>query len=395
MDWTRFTFDYRPLNPSEIFQHLISIEARKQATMSLFLPPQWRRELGLLNRIRTVHGSTALEGNPLTQDQVADFISRKRDLDPEGKALRQIQNADAAQTWVRDRFKTGRVLLLNDILHIHELVTKGSDETNNVPGRMRMHGVQVGTPALGGVHVGAPHQSLPRLMEGFVEFVNSPKVRAEHPVIRALLAHFFLVTLHPFGDGNGRVSRLVEAAILYEGGYNVYGFYGLSNYFYRHGDEYKTRLQESRRVQPFDIKPFIHFGLAGFDSELKGINNFIKTRLNRTVYRNTITGALDVRVGRRRRLLNAREYNLLQFLLDETEPADPFSDMPSERVDLNDFVDSPYVRAAYADVTTRTFLRELTRLDELGFIDFKEDPASGRQSIAIDLKAIEKDFDAW
>ena len=39
--------------------------------------------------------------------------------------------------------------------------------------------------------------------------------------------------------------------MLYQDGYNVHGFYGLSNYFYRNGDEYKTRLQECRTSQPF------------------------------------------------------------------------------------------------------------------------------------------------
>jgi Fic family protein len=47
-------------------------------------------------------------------------------------------------------------------------------------------------------------------MDEYIEFVNHPRLIAGHPVIRALLAHFFLVTIHPFGDGNGRVSRLVE-----------------------------------------------------------------------------------------------------------------------------------------------------------------------------------------
>ena len=70
-------------------------------------------------------------------------------------------------------------------------------------------------------------------MADFVCFVNSAQLKREHPVVRAFLVHFFLVTIHPFGDGNGRVSRLVEAAILYVGGYNIHGFYGLSNYFYR------------------------------------------------------------------------------------------------------------------------------------------------------------------
>ncbi len=53
--------------------------------------------------------------------------------------------------------------------------------------------------------------------------------------------------------------------------------------------EYKRRLQACRRVQPFDLTPFVDFGLRGFEAELRGINRFIKTKLNRLVYRDTMT----------------------------------------------------------------------------------------------------------
>ena len=141
-----------------------------------------------------------------------------------------------AQEWVRQRFTPeSRQLRYSDIMHMHATLTRGSDEFNNVPGQLRNHSVVVGTEALGGVHRGAPPDALFQLVEVFVKFMNSQKVATEHPVVRALLAHFFLITLHPFGDGNGRVSRLVEAGILFQAGYNVLGFYGLSNYFYRNG----------------------------------------------------------------------------------------------------------------------------------------------------------------
>lgn len=392
MNWSCFSFDYRLELPG-MMSVLVRIEGRKEAAMSLLLPSEWKDQLDVLNRIRTVHGSTALEGNPLSESQIADFLGGKVGLDSEGREFRQILNADTAQNWVRTRFGPGRPpISVQDILHMHDLMTRLSDESNNVPGRLRTHGVQVGTPEFGGVHPGAPHEDLPRLMDDFVDFVNSPRLRSEHPVVRALLAHFFLVTIHPFGDGNGRVSRLVEAAILYEGGYNVHGFYGLSNYFYRNGDDYKRRLQECRRVQPFDLAPFVEFGLRGFETELHGINSFIKTKMNRLVYRNTLTQALGMRVSKRRHLLNVREYSLLSFLLEETEPTDPFSESQPTRIRIADLVNSPYVRGAYRDVTDRTFIREIRRLSELGFITLEVDPESGRELVGIDFNAIEIDF---
>ena len=196
---------------------MITIDAYREAAFNLVLPADWRDQLGRLNRVRAVHGTTALEGNPLSEDQVAAALD---DSDSERGRTReqaQIRNAGVAQDWVRSRFGSGMApLQLEDILQMQRLMTRHSDEANNVPGKFRRNRVVVGTAELGGVHRGAPPDDIPRLMDGFLAFINSARMQAEHTVVRALLGHFFLVTIHPFGDGNGRVSRLVEAAILYQ-----------------------------------------------------------------------------------------------------------------------------------------------------------------------------------
>ena len=374
MDWQRFRFEYQ-LQTDKQRSELIQIEAYKEAALNLVLPPDWREQLDQLNRVRAVHGTTALEGNPLSEaavsQQIALLAASSGQLPSRSREEQQVRNASSAQDWVRRWFMPGsRPLGYSDIIHMHAMLTRGSDETNNVPGQLRTHSVVVGTESLGGVHRGAPPEDLPRLVEKFVQFMNSQRVAAEHPVVQALLAHFFLVTLHPFGDGNGRVSRLVEAGILFQGGYNVLGFYGLSNYFYRNGDEYKLLLQQSRRVQPFDLNAFVAFGLKGSAAELKGINNFIKTKLNRVVYRTTLVRALNQRASKRRRVINQREYGLLHFLLEETEPVDPFADEPSKKIKFDDLLRAPYISTVYKNVTRRTFFRELLRLAEMGFIKF-------------------------
>ena len=345
--------------------------------------------------MRAVHGTTALEGNPLTEAEVRLQMEHLEESSepPVNQSMeqRQVRNAGLAQAWVRERLAPGSApLQLSDILYLHERLTEGSDEKDNVPGRLRTHRVVVGTPELGGVHRGAPPEDLPRLMDEFVEFVNSKRCLDQHPVVRALLAHFFLVSIHPFGDGNGRVSRLVEAGILFQGGYNVLGFYGLSNFFYRNADEYKRLLQQSRRAQPFDLTAFVAFGIKGFAAELRGINDFIKAKLNRLVYRDTLVRALGQRSGKRRRVLNNREYGLLDFLLKETEPVDPFSDAPSRKIGLSELVQAPYVQAVYKEVKRRTLWRELVRLAEMGFIRVSAAAEIDDSTIEIDFDAIEK-----
>ena len=389
MDWERFEFDFRLEIDDPTL--LITIEAYRGTAYNLMLPPDWRDQLGRLNRVRAVHGTTALEGNPLSEEQVAESLDGTDTERSRTREQAQITNAGIAQDWVRSRFGSRTApLQLEDILQMHRLMTRHSDEKDNVPGRFRRHRVVAGTLALGGVHRGAPPEDIPQLMEGFVAFVSSARMLREHPLIRALLGHFFLVTIHPFGDGNGRVSRLVEAAMLYQGGYNVHGFYGLSNYFYRNGDEYKTRLQECRTSQPFRVSPFVNFALKGFAAELGGINNFIKTKLNRLVYRSTMLRAYNRRAGKRRRILNDREYRLLTFLLTETEPDDPFAEKPSKQISLADLMASPYVRSAYRSVTPRTFRRELIRLADLGFILFSSPEGAEQPIIELDFSAIGK-----
>ena len=214
---------------------------------------------------------------------------------------------------------------------------------------------------------------------------------SEHPVVQALLGHFFLVTIHPFGDGNGRVSRLLEAGILFQHGFNVHGFYGLSNFFYRSEGRYKELLQRSRRQVPFDVMPFVEFGVKGFVAELEGINNFVKTKINRVVYRQVIVNNREKLAGERRRVLNDREFRLLDFLLVETEPSDPFSPEPSRKIMLSELMESPYVKGAYRSVTNRTFYRELVRLADLGFIKFTTTDAGERSSVVeLDFGAIAK-----
>ena len=396
MDWERFSFEYR-LNTQDLFRDLVSIEAYKEASLNLVFPQEWQDQLDRLNRVRAVHGTTAIEGNPLSEAEVAQQMERleQQDRDDERKTATkeqlQIRNAGEAQSWVRKRFLPDSPPIdLQDILTMHEMITRNSDIINNIPGRFRDFPVVVGTEDLGGVHRGAPHERLPRLMEESIDFINSRRLDDNHPVIRALLAHFFLVTIHPFGDGNGRVSRLVEAGILFQLGYNVHGFYGLSNYFYRHEQEYKSVLQQCRKSQPFDMTPFIRFGVAGFVSELKDINNFIKAKINRLVYRTMIGRAFNKKTGARRRLLNQRESSLLDFLLSETEPVDPFSDTPSRRISLSELLEANYVQSAYRNVTRRTFHRELTRLRELGFIKFARDESVQDWVVELDFGAISK-----
>jgi len=56
---------------------------------------------------------------------------------------------------------------------------------------------------------------VPRLMARYVQFINEKDWAGLPPIIHALLAHFFITTIHPFEDGNGRVARLFQQAFFF------------------------------------------------------------------------------------------------------------------------------------------------------------------------------------
>lgn len=70
-----------------------------------------------------------------------------------------------------------------------------------------------------GSHVPPPHEEIPSLMENYISWLNSEEAHSMHPVRYAALAHYKLVDIHPFVDGNGRTSRLIMNLILLKSGY--------------------------------------------------------------------------------------------------------------------------------------------------------------------------------
>jgi Fic family protein len=269
MYWPAFEFSFR-LDIPRLLPHIAAIEASQEAALSRVLPPQWREA-------PVAESSRQLDppAEPLTLDEIR---VRKEQV--------QSHNASRAQAWVRQRFVPGSERMsLNDILDMHRLSALESGVRYGDAGTLRHSGlaVTVGRAEVGGIHFGAPETRLQPLMEEYVQFVNSGDVAGLPAIMHALVAHFFFTTLHPFDDGNGRVSRLVSAGILFQRGYNGHGFYALSNYFYHHDMKYHTLLHQAwQRSLPFDLTAFFAFGMEGLAFELQGINSFIRVKLHRS-----------------------------------------------------------------------------------------------------------------
>ena len=99
MDWNAFEFSYGHRGMAALSAQLIQIDGYREAALNLVLPPMWREQLDGLNRVRAVHGTTALEGNPLSEEEVSeqiDQLTMQPDASEMSREQAQIRNAGLA-----------------------------------------------------------------------------------------------------------------------------------------------------------------------------------------------------------------------------------------------------------------------------------------------------------
>jgi Fic family protein len=177
------------------------------------LPAALVRNLDDWFRVELTYTSNAIEGNTLTRRETALVV--EKGLTVGGKSL--IEHLEAtnhahALDWVKSQVERKRhPLSENDILHIHNLILKGIDDTHaghyrSVPVRISGSAVVLPNP-----------RKVPDLMRDFITWLNAPGDL--HPAQVAAEAHYRLVTIHPFVDGNGRTARLLMNLLLLRHGY--------------------------------------------------------------------------------------------------------------------------------------------------------------------------------
>ena len=171
----------------------------------------------------------------------------------------EVRNAATLMHYVAEQVNQNPKAALTEVLikDFHNLVTNNIAYPNNTPGHYRTFPVMAGDylPPESGDEVR-------KLMNEFVEWFNKGTPQSWNPIIRAIAAHFFLISIHPFGDGNGRTSRALESYLLYQARVNARGFYSLSNYYYRKRPEYVASLGNVRFHTDPNLTPFVEFAFG-------------------------------------------------------------------------------------------------------------------------------------
>ena len=156
--------------------------------------------------INFTYDTQRIEGSTLTRKETLDLL--ERGITPKNKSMQDALETKTHRDLFFEILKSRRDLSLHEIQEWHwKLLNKTKSD---IAGKIRKYQVAIkGSKFI----PPSPVEVFPMLAE-FFQWYNKNKNRL-HPIELAAIAHLKFVTIHPFGDGNGRVSRLVTNFILY------------------------------------------------------------------------------------------------------------------------------------------------------------------------------------
>ena len=155
------------------------------------------------NRIRTIHGSLAIEQNTLSLEQVTAVLGGKQVLAPP-KDVAEVKNAYE----IYERLDELDPYSMDDLLAAHGVMTRGLVEESGVF-RSRPVGVVDQTGQV--VHLGTLPQYVPESVQKLLDWTRDSDV---HMLIKSCVFHYEMELIHPFADGNGRIGRLWHTLLL-------------------------------------------------------------------------------------------------------------------------------------------------------------------------------------
>ena len=220
------------------------------STSRLSTNPMLRR----INRIRTIHGSLAIEQNTLSLEQVTAVIDGKTVIAPP-KDIAEVKNAYE----IYEHMDKLNPYSVDDLLTAHSIMTRGLVEESGV---FRTRNVGVVDNQGHVLHFG----TLPDYVPGLVaELMEWTKHSNEHMLIRSCVFHYEFELIHPFADGNGRMGRLWHTLLLSK--WNpIFAWLPVESMIYAHQQEYYNAINASNNAGESTV--FVEFMLATIKASL-------------------------------------------------------------------------------------------------------------------------------
>lgn len=274
--------NYPPYNITDKMLEYISKIMEKVGEINIYTNLNKMPELRKQNRINSIHSSLAIENNKLSLFQVEDVINGKMVIGDK-QDIQEVKNAYEAY----ESLSKIDPYSLEDLKKIHGIMTFLTVERN---GQFRNHGEGVydGDRC---IFMAPPQNMVPQLMEQLFEWMNISRNKV-HPLILSSIFHYELLFIHPFSDGNGRMARIWQSAILLKWK-EIFEYVPIESLIKKYQEEYYETINNCNKIG--NSNEFIEFMLKvinetfenlsqesqnlKLDNRIEGLNNSEKAVL--------------------------------------------------------------------------------------------------------------------
>ncbi len=304
-------------------------------------------------------GSTlAIEGVVFKEEEIKEIIQKTNPKELLQREQQAVLNSRHVYRYITKTIdKCGEEFVYKDghIINIHKTFTKSINYLGNQPGAYRNMSASFGEPRRRSLC--ESYTDIYKAMGNFVNWLNQKKegILTGNIIAKAIMAHYYLAEIHPFGDGNGRTARAVEAMVLYANKINPYCFWSLANFWSANRNEYIFHLGNIRETcNPLD---FLMWGAQGYLKEIQRIKERILKKVKQLMLQDYIRWLLDTKNQQPpEKKINQRIYGVL-FLLTH-----------SGKILFDKLRSSPEYKSLYSHVSSMTQSRDFSKMKSLKLI---------------------------
>ena len=317
------------------------------------LPPEVAKNFYTVALVKGAQATTAIEGNTLTEEQVAGILDGSFKAPPSrAYQEREVRNVlEALQEIADDVMRGSSPTITEDLIcEFNGRLLDGTEhEPGAIPGVVRDRAVAVAD------YRGAPAEDCDFLLRRLAERLESDTFKSEDPEIGfalavacAVYAHLYMAWLHPFGDGNGRTARLLEFLILARSGLApLPAAHLLSNHYNLTRDQYYRELAQASRSN--STVSFVTYAIQGFADGLREQIDQVRAVQLQVAWVNYVHEVMN-----RFPSSPARDRQRALVLAMPSDRDVPKSELP---------LLTPELAAMYATTGPRTLSRDLNRLN--------------------------------
>lgn len=253
---------YRPrfeITPA-LLARVEAVAALRERIQGAAVQVAWIPALQKDTRARNAHSSTAIEGNPLTLEQVR-AVEAGQALSVPARARREVINYFAALRHIEKQAAIKRIEP-EDVLRLHRIVAGDVMEQGDA-GRFRVTGVKVGG------YVPPPAGAVPGLVRELLGWWND-EAPGLSPVLSSAIVHYRFEAIHPFADGNGRTGRALALWELYRRGFDTHHVFSVDEYYWEDRPRYYATLA-AVQARNEDLTAWLEYCAEGLQQTLERV----------------------------------------------------------------------------------------------------------------------------